>query len=48
MGILLLFFFFFFFFCNQTMKKVLERAVLKFPFHNGAPIQRAILGGALE
>ena len=41
MGILLLF-------CNLTMKKVLERAVLKLPFQDGAPIQRAILGGALE
>ena len=27
--------------------KVLERAVLKLPFQDGAPIQRAILGGAL-
>ena len=35
-------------FCNQTMKKVLERTVLKLPFQDGAPIQRAILGGALE
>ena len=35
-------------FCNQTMKKVLERAVLKLPFQDGAPIQRSILGGALE
>ena len=43
MGILLLF-------CNQTMKKknVLERAVIKLPFPDGAPIQRAILGGAQE
>ena len=29
-------------------KKVLERAVLKLPFQDGAPIQRAILGGTLE
>ena len=36
------------FFCNQAMKKVLERTVLKFPFQDGAPIQRAILGGTLE
>ena len=35
-------------FCNQTMKKVLERVVLKLPFQDGAPIQRAILGGPLE
>ena len=28
--------------------KVLERALLKLPFQDGAPIQRAILGGALE
>ena len=35
-------------FCNQTMKKVLERAVLKLPFQDGEPVQRAILGGALE
>ena len=35
-------------FCNQTMKKVLERAVLKLPFQDGAPIQRAILCGPLE
>ena len=28
--------------------KVLERAVLKLPSQDGAPIQRAILGGALE
>ena len=41
MGILLLF-------LNQTMKKVLERAVLKLPFQDGVPIQRAILGGVLE
>ena len=40
MGILLLF-------CNQTMKKVLERAVLKLPFQDGAPLQMAILVGAL-
>ena len=39
---------FFFFFLQPNYEKVLERAVLKFPFHNGAPIQRAILGGALE
>ena len=31
-------------FCSQTMKKVLERAMLKLPFQDGAPIQ----GGALE
>ena len=31
-----------------ALKKVLERAVLKLPFQDGAPIQRAILGGALE
>ena len=30
------------------MKKVLERTVLKLPFQDGTPIQRAILGGALE
>ena len=41
MGILLLFY-------NQTMKKVLERAMLKLPFQDSAPIQRTILGGALE
>ena len=35
-------------FLNQTMKKLLERAVLKLPFQDGAPIKRAILGGALE
>ena len=40
-GILLLF-------CNQSMKKLLQRAVLKLPFQDGAPIQREILGGALE
>ena len=27
---------------------MLERAVLKLPFQDGAPIQRAIIGGALE
>ena len=36
---------------NYGEKKLLEiigKDVLKLPFQNGAPIQRAILGGALE
>ena len=33
---------------TKLWKKVLERAVLKLSFQDGAPIQRAILGGALR